>query len=83
MLLGDVRVTWSFSAVTVLIYYALCNLCALKQPPEERRYPRVVSWTGLLGCLLLAVWIEPVYWAIAAGVMAAGFAVRAMTGARG
>lgn len=76
VLIGDVRTTWSFSAVTVLVYYALANLCALRQPVAERRYPRLVSWAGLLGCLSLTFWIEPVYHAAAAGVLAVGRGAR-------
>ena len=82
VLLGDVTVTWSFSAVTVLIYYALANLCALQQPPAERRYPRAVSWAGLIGCLALVFWIEPLYQLVAAGMLAAGFGLRWLTGIR-
>jgi APA family basic amino acid/polyamine antiporter len=31
-LLGNVKTTWSFSAFTVLIYYAITNLAALRMP---------------------------------------------------
>jgi APA family basic amino acid/polyamine antiporter len=71
-----VQTTWSLSAVTVLVYYALANLCALRQPASERRYPRLVSGLGLLGCLSLTLWIEPVYHVISAGVLAAGLVIR-------
>ena len=59
MMSGDVLRTWSMSAFAVLIYYATANLCALRQPPEERRYPRLVSVAGLCGCLGLAPFIDP------------------------
>ena len=58
VLIGDIKTTWSFSAFTVLLYYAITNAAALKLTPEIRLYPRWVSWVGLLGCLGLAVWIE-------------------------
>lgn len=69
---GDIRTTWSFSALTVLVYYALTNLAALRQPPEERRFPRVVQYAGLVGCLALAVFIDPTMWAWGTGLVAAG-----------
>jgi basic amino acid/polyamine antiporter, APA family len=69
---GDIRTTWSFSALTVLVYYALTNLAALRQPPEERRFPRMVQYAGLLGCLALAVFIDPTMWAWGSGLVAAG-----------
>ncbi len=70
--IGDVKTTWSFSAFTVLIYYALTNLAALRMPPERRMYPAWVAVTGLLGCLLLAFWVEPQTWLIGLGLILAG-----------
>lgn len=55
---GDVYRTWSISAFAVLIYYATANLCALRQPTEERRYPRLVSLCGLVGCLGLIPFVD-------------------------
>jgi APA family basic amino acid/polyamine antiporter len=54
VLIGDVRTTWAFSAFTVLIYYGLTNLAALRLPPKDRRFPRWIAVLGLLGCLMLA-----------------------------
>jgi len=56
---GDLYRTWSISAFAVLIYYATANLCALRQPSEERRYPRLVSLCGLVGCLGLVPFVDP------------------------
>ena len=61
-LIGDVRWTWSFSAVTVLCYYGLTNAAALRLQPEQQLYPRVVSWCGLLGCLFLSIWVDHRVW---------------------
>lgn len=72
VIVGDIRTTWSFSALTVLIYYALTNLAALRQPAEERRFPRVVQALGLAGCLGLAAFIDPAMWAWGAGLVVAG-----------
>lgn len=54
-LLGSVKTTWTISALTVLLYYAVNNACALRQPPEERRFPRAVPALGLVLCLVLAI----------------------------
>lgn len=72
VLIGDIRTTWSFSALTVLLYYAVTNLAALRQPAEERRVPVVVQWTGLIGCVSLAVFMDPVMWLWAAALLAVG-----------
>jgi len=59
VLLGDVRVSWSFSAFTVLLYYSLTNLCAIRIEKQSRLYPVWISWAGLVGCLSLAFWVTP------------------------
>jgi APA family basic amino acid/polyamine antiporter len=69
---GSVRSTWSFSAFTVLVYYALTNLAALRLPPAGRRYPRAIAWLGLAGCLGLAFWVEAAAWLAGLGVIAIG-----------
>lgn len=72
VLLGDVRATWSFSAFTVLIYYGITNLAALRLSPEQRLYPRWVAVAGLLTCFFLAFQVEARYWAVGLGLLALG-----------
>ncbi|HVS03920.1 MAG TPA: APC family permease [Thermoanaerobaculia bacterium] len=60
---GSVEATWSFSAFTVLVYYALTNGAALALPRQRRLYSPAWAWAGLLGCLGLAFWVEPAIWA--------------------
>lgn len=62
VLIGNVKTTWSFSAFSVLIYYAITNFAALKLPTEERLYPKWLGWLGLLACLFLAFWVEREIW---------------------
>jgi APA family basic amino acid/polyamine antiporter len=73
-LLGNVRVTWSFSAFTVLIYYALTNLAALALPAPERLYGRWLAWAGLFSCLFLAFWVEWWIWCAGLALIAVGLA---------
>jgi len=80
VLLGDVRTTWSFSAFTVLIYYGITNLAALRLPADLRLYPRWIPVLGLAGCLLLAFQVEPVYWAMGLGLLGVGLVGRAVAG---
>ncbi len=70
--LGDVKTAWSFSAFTVLLYYALTNLAAIRLPAEGRRYPRWIPWVGLVGCLGLAFWVDTVVWMAGLALVAAG-----------
>ena len=71
-LIGDVRTTWSFSAFTVLIYYAITNLAALFIPDEGRLFPKWVSVAGLIACASLAFFVEPLYWGVGLGLIALG-----------
>jgi APA family basic amino acid/polyamine antiporter len=71
-LLGDVRVTWSFSAFTVLIYYALTNLAALQLSNKDRFYPRWLAWAGLAACLFLAFWVDVQIWLIGLSLIGVG-----------
>ena len=74
--LGDVHTTWSFSAFTVLVYYALTNLAALRLSKEERLYPAWISVVGLMACGFLAFWVDPDVWLSGLGVLGAGLALR-------
>jgi len=56
-LVGSVKTTWTVSAFTVLIYYSVMNICALRMPATERRFPRVIPASGLVMCAVLAAWI--------------------------
>ena len=72
--LGSVKAAWSFSAFTVLIYYGLTNLAALRLPRENRLYPRAFAWLGLAGCASLAFFVEPIYWIAGLALIAVGLA---------
>ncbi|MGK0262111.1 MAG: APA family basic amino acid/polyamine antiporter, partial [Planctomycetota bacterium] len=61
-LIGSLKTTWSFSAFTVLVYYALTNLAALRLPAASRLFPRWIPACGLLSCVGLAFWVEPMIW---------------------
>lgn len=71
-LLGDVRTTWSFSAFTVLLYYAITNAAAIRLAPERRLYSPLWAWGGIASCLFLAFWVEPIIWMAGTGLVAAG-----------
>ncbi len=72
VLIGNVKTTWSFSAFTVLVYYALTNLSAIRLSESERLYPRFIPWVGLISCLFLAFWVEQRIWMIGLGLIALG-----------
>ncbi len=70
--IGDVRTTWSFSAFTVLGYYAITNLAALVLPSEDRYYPRWVAAAGLTSCVALAFFVDAAVWITGLGLVGVG-----------
>jgi APA family basic amino acid/polyamine antiporter len=77
--IGTVKITWSFSAFTVLMYYAITNLAALQLPGEQQRYSRWFAWMGLFACLYLAFWVEWQVWLTGIGLMLAGLGWQRVT----
>jgi APA family basic amino acid/polyamine antiporter len=55
VLATDLRAAIGFSSFGVLVYYAVANLAALRQPPEQRRWPRPMQVLGLVGCVVMAL----------------------------
>ncbi|WP_139977932.1 APC family permease [Nocardioides litoris] len=78
VLLADLRGAIGFSSFGVLVYYAVANTAAARQPAEQRRWPRVVNLVGLLGCVGLAVLLPWASVVAGAAVLAAGVAGRAV-----
>ncbi|MBR8832824.1 MAG: amino acid permease [Stigonema ocellatum SAG 48.90 = DSM 106950] len=72
VLIGNVKTTWSFSAFTVLIYYAITNLAAFCLPSHERLYPKWLALFGLAACLFLAFWVERLIWQVGLALIVAG-----------
>lgn len=79
VVLQDSHSAWSLSAVTVLVYYGLTNLAALKLPPEHRLYPRWIAVTGLCGCFLLAAHVDLKSWMTGVCLLLAGLAGRSVS----
>jgi len=74
--IGSVRMTWSISAFTVLVYYGITNACAIRLAPNERLYQVWPAWIGLLACLGLAFCVAPTVWLIGCGWIAVGLVYR-------
>ena len=66
-LLGDIGLAWSFSAMTVLLYYGLTNLAALA---IDRR--RVTGWLGLASCVFLSFFVPIGVWVTGVALIVAG-----------
>lgn len=76
--MGSIETTWAFSAFTVLIYYAITNLAALRLPREQRLFPAWIATVGLTACLLLAFWVPVAIWVAGLALIAVGLAFKAL-----
>lgn len=75
-LAGTLEVVISAAAFTILIYYAIANLAAMRLLREERRYPRWVAWAGMAMCLGMAAALPLGTIGVGCGLLAAGFVFR-------
>jgi APA family basic amino acid/polyamine antiporter len=73
-LLSDISLAWTFSAMTVLLYYGLTNLSALAL---DRR--RATAWAGLVSCLGLSLFVPLEVWLTGAGLVVAGLVLRTVS----
>lgn len=55
VLTGGIVGAVAASAFSVLVYYLITNLSALRLGPGERRWPRSLAWFGTVGCGALAL----------------------------
>lgn len=62
---------------SILLYYAVANLAALRMPQTARLYPSFVPAVGLAACLGLAASLAPGTIGVGLAVLAAGFVIRA------
>jgi basic amino acid/polyamine antiporter, APA family len=78
ILVGDVKTTWSFSAFSILIYYAITNAASLQLSPTERLYPQWLAVVGLGSCLFLAFWVQRQIWLTGLALIIVGLMWRAI-----
>jgi APA family basic amino acid/polyamine antiporter len=79
---GTLRGVASAAAFTILIYYGIANLAALRMPREAKLYWDVIPAVGLVSCAVLAVSLAPAVILTGLGILAVGLALRWMFVAR-
>ena len=76
VLLGTLEVIVAGAAFTILLYYSIANLAAMRMRESDRLFPRWVPVLGLASCLLLAFTLELNVIASGLGLLAAGLLLR-------
>lgn len=66
-LIGDIGLAWSFSAMTVLLYYGLTNLAALSVDRS-----RATAWLGFASCLFLSFFVPLDVWIVGVSLIGVG-----------
>ena len=82
VLSGGLVAVLSFSAFSILLYYAVTNAAALRLRADERRWPRWLAWAGLGSCLLMAAALPWQTIALGVAALAIAMAGRAIVNAR-
>jgi APA family basic amino acid/polyamine antiporter len=76
-LLGTLQWVVAAATFTILVYYAITNVAALRMPAARKLYPDWIAVCGLAGCVVLALSLRPATLASGLCLLAVGFALRA------
>lgn len=75
-IIGSFEFIVNAAAFSILLYYSITNLAALKQPREEQIYGKVVPFLGLLGCLGMSLSLSSNLWITGVCLLLLGFILR-------
>src|SRR5690606_32897779 len=78
VLSGDLTQTLAASAFSVLVYYAVANIAALRLSAAERRWPRALAVIGLVACIGLALSLPGRTMLIGTAVLVGALLIRAV-----
>ncbi|HHT44489.1 MAG TPA: amino acid permease [Fastidiosipila sp.] len=75
-LIGSIPLIAMTASFSILLYYSLANLSALRQSKEHRIIPRAIPVIGLLSCITLAVSLPWQTILVGLSVLAVGYILR-------
>ncbi|HEU0301135.1 MAG TPA: amino acid permease, partial [Longimicrobium sp.] len=73
---GTLRGVASAASFTILVYYGIANLAALRMPRGAKLYPDAVPAVGLVSCAVLSVSLAPPVILTGLAILAVGLALR-------
>jgi APA family basic amino acid/polyamine antiporter len=62
VLIGGIEQIAALTSLTILLYYAVTNISALKLPVEKRIYSKAISIAGLISCIGLTFFMQQEQW---------------------
>lgn len=75
-LIGSFEFIVRAATFTILLYYSITNIAAIKQPKKDRMYGRLIPVLGLIGCLAMSVSLPANVMISGVGLLIAGFVMR-------
>ncbi|WP_026808843.1 APC family permease [Arenibacter latericius] len=75
-LLGSFEFIVRAATFTILLYYSITNIAAIRQPLKERIYGKFIPAFGLLGCLIMSVSLPINVIVSGVGLLLIGFVFR-------
>jgi basic amino acid/polyamine antiporter, APA family len=75
-LFGTLQAVVAAASFTILLYYSIANIAALRMPRGKKLFPDLVPGLGLLTCLVLAGSLPRDTMVSGIGLLVVGFAVR-------
>ncbi|MBK9155843.1 MAG: amino acid permease [Chloracidobacterium sp.] len=73
---GTLEFVISAASFTILIYYGIANICALRLAKKDKIYPKWISATGLIFCSALAISLPWIVVGTGLATLAVGFMFR-------
>lgn len=75
-LIGSFEFIVRASTFTILLYYSITNIAAIKQPKKDRMYGKLIPILGLIGCLAMSVSLPVNVILLGFGLLVVGFVIR-------
>lgn len=75
-LLGSFEFIVRSATFTILLYYSITNIAALRQPKKDRMYGKIIPILGLIGCLAMSISLPLNVIISGVGLLLMGFVIR-------
>ncbi len=75
-LLGSFEFIVRAATFTILLYYSITNIAAIKQPKKDRMYGKLIPIVGLIGCLAMSISLPFNVIISGIGLLVVGFIIR-------
>ena len=75
-LIGSFEFIVRAATFTILLYYSITNIAAIRQPKKDRMYGRLIPIFGLAGCLIMSASLPLNVIFSGIGLLLAGFGIR-------